>query len=163
MLIEKHYEELPQIECSPGQINQVLINILNNSIDALDQAFSHFNAAPRVDDPEKESHPISAVPTIKIWTKVIDPDRIGIWISDNGTGMNLEVRERLFDPFFTTKPVGSGTGLGLSISYEIVVNQHQGTLACNSELGQGTEFMVVLPIEQPKANATLDLNRESSL
>jgi len=71
-----------------------------------------------------------------------------IRIADNGTGMSEAVHRRLFDPFFTTKPVGKGTGLGLSISYRIVVEKHKGQLIVNSELGQGTEFIIELPLRQ---------------
>lgn len=62
------------------------------------------------------------------------------------SGMTPEVQQRLFDPFFTTKPVGVGTGLGLSISYQIVVEKHNGKLLCHSELGQGTEFVIEIPV-----------------
>jgi signal transduction histidine kinase len=71
-----------------------------------------------------------------------------IQIVDNGTGMSEEVQRRLFDLFFTTKPVGSGTGLGMSISYQIVVEKHGGQLQCVSAPGQGTAFLIYLPIQQ---------------
>ena len=71
-----------------------------------------------------------------------------IRISDNGPGMSQEVRQRVFDPFFTTKPVGAGTGLGLSISYQIVVDKHGGELSCVSAPGEGTEFIIELPVHQ---------------
>jgi two-component system, NtrC family, sensor kinase len=64
--------------------------------------------------------------------------------------MSEEVKSKLFDPFFTTKPVGEGTGLGLSISYQIVKEQHGGSLECTSELGQGTEFAIKIPLSQPE-------------
>ncbi|NEQ70215.1 MAG: hypothetical protein F6K21_32930, partial [Symploca sp. SIO2D2] len=69
-----------------------------------------------------------------------------IRITDNGTGIPLQLKQRVFDPFFTTKPVGKGTGLGLSISHSIVVKQHKGQLYCNSRLGQGTDFIIELPL-----------------
>ncbi|HBY77047.1 MAG TPA: hypothetical protein DEG47_08585, partial [Cyanobacteria bacterium UBA11148] len=69
-----------------------------------------------------------------------------IQISDNGSGMNEEIIHKIFDPFFTTKPVGSGTGLGLSICYQIVVEKHQGQIRCTSTPGQGTEFIVQIPL-----------------
>ncbi|PLZ98815.1 hypothetical protein CI592_19865 [Fischerella thermalis CCMEE 5328] len=62
--------------------------------------------------------------------------------------MNTEIQQKIFDPFFTTKPVGSGTGLGLSISYQIVVDKHKGKLICDSKPGQGTEFVIEIPIQQ---------------
>jgi len=69
-----------------------------------------------------------------------------IRIADNGTGMSEEVLHQIFNPFFTTKPVGTGTGLGLAISYQIVVEKHQGYISCISTLGQGTEFIVEIPV-----------------
>jgi len=71
-----------------------------------------------------------------------------IRIADNGPGMTEAVQRCLFDPFFTTKPVGKGTGLGLSISYQIVVEKHKGQLLVKSKLGQGTEFIIDLPLRQ---------------
>ncbi|MGL5081944.1 MAG: ATP-binding protein [Microcoleaceae cyanobacterium] len=148
IVVEKKYDDLPLIECSPGQINQVFMNILNNAIDSLDEAFSRVMMSG-LDPTELDETPSqnSPSPQLKIWTKKIDQSRISIWIADNGLGMTQEIKEKLFDPFFTTKPVGSGTGLGLSISYEIVVNQHHGELTCISEVGQGAEFIITLPIQ----------------
>ena len=71
-----------------------------------------------------------------------------IRITDNGTGMSEDVCKQLFDPFFTTKPAGKGTGLGLSISYQIVVDKHKGQLLVKSEIGQGSEFIIELPVQQ---------------
>jgi two-component system, NtrC family, sensor kinase len=70
-----------------------------------------------------------------------------ISIQDNGSGIPAENVSRLFDPFYTTKPIGKGTGMGLSISYQIVVDRHGGKLECHSTLGQGTTFVVTLPIK----------------
>ena len=86
-------------------------------------------------------------PTIRICTEAIANDRVVIRIADNGRGMTQEVRQQIFDPFFTTKPVGSGTGLGLSISYQIVVDKHHGSLHCISAPGEGTEFIIELPVK----------------
>jgi PAS domain S-box-containing protein len=126
--IIKNYGELPLVECYPGQLNQVFMNILSNGIDALEQ---HVCESP------------------KIWieTKVLDSDRVQIKIADNGTGIPEDIQQRLFDPFFTTKPVGSGTGLGLSISYQIVTEKHRGELRCHSVLGKGTEFLIEIPLK----------------
>ncbi len=74
-----------------------------------------------------------------------------ISISDNGPGIDKEVRSRLFDPFFTTKPVGKGTGLGLSISHQIIVQKHRGSLTCHSALGRGADFIIEIPIQQPES------------
>ena len=72
-------------------------------------------------------------------------DAVEIRVRDNGTGIPPEIRDKLFQPFFTTKPTGEGTGLGLSISYDIVTQQHGGTIAVDSEVGEFTEFVVTLP------------------
>jgi signal transduction histidine kinase len=73
---------------------------------------------------------------------------VAIRISDNGLGMSEDVHKKMFDPFFTTKPVGSGTGLGLSISHQIIVEKHRGQISCISALGQGTELIVEIPVQQ---------------
>ncbi|HEY9598552.1 MAG TPA: ATP-binding protein, partial [Cyanophyceae cyanobacterium] len=87
-------------------------------------------------------------PIIRIRTELFNNHQVAIWIADNGPGMSEQVRQRLFDPFFTTKPIGVGTGLGLSISYQIIVEKHGGQLLCFSELGQGTEFVIEIPLLQ---------------
>ena len=125
------YGELPIISCYPGQINQVLMNILANGIDALEEAC------------EKDN---SFIPTIQIRTQSIEKNQVQIQIIDNGPGIPKAVLDRIFDPFYTTKPIGQGTGLGLSISYQIIVEKHGGTLECFSEPGQGTEFRIRLPL-----------------
>lgn len=140
----KEYGNLPLVECYPGQLNQVFMNILSNAIQALDEKM-------------KPEIPDDFVPTIWIKTEIISqvgnyhnnqPKSVLIIIKDNAKGMPESVRQRLFDPFFTTKPVGQGTGLGLSISYEIVVNQHGGEIKCHSEVGTGSEFSIEIPIFQ---------------
>lgn len=138
----KHYGKLPLIECYGGQINQVFMNLLSNSIDALEDACNQ----------KRRSSPRASVtggadwePTIIIRTEALNENSICIRISDNAIGMTEEVRSRLFDPFFTTKPMGKGTGLGLAISYRIVVEKHGGALICRSVLGEGTEFAIELP------------------
>ena len=128
----KNYGDLPKIECYPGQLNQVFLNIISNGIDALD---SHIEQLLQN----------GKTPIIHITTKMVNNDQILISIKDNGTGMRDQVKEKLFDPFFTTKPVGKGTGLGLSISYHIVVEKHKGEIRCESELGEGTEFLIEIP------------------
>jgi signal transduction histidine kinase len=131
----KHYGKLPLVQCYPGQLNQVLMNILSNAIDALENG--HY--------PSKTSEK-----TIKIRTEVIKKNSVLIGIADNGSGISPEVVSQIFNPFFTTKPVGQGTGLGLSISYQIVVERHRGKLSCVSEIGQGTEFLIEIPITTKK-------------
>jgi PAS domain S-box-containing protein len=104
------------------------------------------DSASNQEIPQKNT--LLKIPQIQITTEIISGDRVAIRIKDNGYGMTEPVRQRIFDPFFTTKPVGSGTGLGLSISYQIVVEKHHGDLSCVSEPGQGTEFIIELPIHQ---------------
>ncbi|MEQ9548644.1 MAG: GAF domain-containing protein [Coleofasciculus sp. G3-WIS-01] len=154
------YGELPQVECYPGQLNQVFLNILNNAIDVLEQSF--------------KDNPDNPAPIIAIRTRLLErstdsshqpasqPDtqtedgkqslpncpRIVIQIADNGPGMTDEVKARLFDPFFSTKAVGQGVGLGLTICYQIVVEHHHGVLHCTSTPGKGTEFWIEIPIQQ---------------
>jgi len=137
--IIKEYGNLPDVECYAGQLNQVFMNILANAIDALEEGLG-----VRDQGAEESNRP----PTIHIRTEVTDTQQVRICIADNGLGMTEEVRNRLFDPFFTTKAVGKGTGLGLSISYQIVVERHKGSLQCFSELGQGCEFWIEVPIAQ---------------
>ena len=126
----QNYGELPLINCYPGQLNQVLMNLLANAIDVL------------------ETPPYSLSPAITIHTQQIGPNRIQIRIADNGPGIMAKIRTKLFDPFFTTKEVGKGTGLGLSISYQIITDRHGGRLNCWSTPGQGTAFVIEIPIQQ---------------
>ncbi len=129
----KEYGQLPLINCYPGQLNQVFMNMLNNSIDALAEGYEKgYNQQP----------------TIWIRTYRVNSERIAIAIADNGIGMTGEIRSKILEPFFTTKPVGSGTGLGLFVSHQIVVEQHAGQLKCNSELGKGTEFIIEISVNQ---------------
>ncbi|MCY7321914.1 MAG: HAMP domain-containing protein [Phormidesmis sp. CAN_BIN36] len=128
----KDYGELPQIECYPGQLNQVFMNLLTNAIDALE------------DSVHKTGQPAS--PQIQIRTTRLGSDWIRISIADNGSGIPDSIKAKLFDPFFTTKPIGKGTGLGLSISYQIVTERHQGKLYYNSSPGQGTDFVIEVPV-----------------
>jgi signal transduction histidine kinase len=137
--IIKDYDVLPLVECYPGQLNQVFMNLLANSIDALEE--HNQTRSPE----EIESHPSQ----IRITTALTHNKQwVSIHISDNGPGIAPELRDRLFDPFFTTKSVGKGTGLGLSISYQIVTEKHYGKLYCHSEPGKGSEFVVEIPVRQ---------------
>jgi PAS domain S-box-containing protein len=146
----REYEQLPLIECYPGQLNQVFMNILSNAIDALEEACE----LSSISDETEESHNPS--PTIWIRTALVEENRMLIRIADNGVSIPVDIQPRLFDPFFTTKPPGKGTGLGLSISYQIVVERHQGKLLYHSAVTQGTEFAIELPIERGEAN---DMNQ----
>lgn len=126
----KNYGYLPKIECYPGLLNQVFMNILSNAIDAIKESY--------IDR-------INSKPTIVISTEISAENSAIVRIQDNGPGVQENVLSKIFDPFFTTKPVGKGTGLGLSIAYQIVRDKHQGELVCTSKLGEGTEFAIVLP------------------
>jgi signal transduction histidine kinase len=127
----KEYGKLPEIECFPGQLNQVFMNLLANAIDVFE-------------DKAKKNE--SFIPQIRISTKLINNNSLEIIIADNGDGMTEEVRNNLFNAFFTTKAEEKGTGLGLSISYQIITETHGGTLECFSSEGEGTQFVIHIPI-----------------
>lgn len=133
----KEYGDLPEVECYPGQLNQVFMNIVANAIDALEECYL------RLSSENKDTS--EYVPTIWIKTEMSNARRVSISIRDNGQGIPPELQQHLFDPFFTTKSIGAGTGLGLSISYQIVVEKHGGQLQCISELGKGAEFKIQIP------------------
>ena len=141
----KEYGDLPLVECYPGQLNQVFLNVLCNAIDALESYHT-------------SNHPHQII----IRTEAIPTNFVTISIQDNGPGINEEVKKRLFDPFFTTKSVGKGTGLGLSISYQIVVDRHKGKLECISSPGKGTEFRIVIPLRQPALTAVYESKRQQA-
>ncbi|MEG3846880.1 MASE1 domain-containing protein [Microcoleus sp. herbarium19] len=135
--VVKKYEKLPPIECCPGQLNQVFMNVIGNGIDAIEES-------------DRQKCP-EAVPAktgeICITTECVGREWIKIRVADNGIGISETIRSRLFDPFFTTKPVGQGTGLGLAVAHQIIVEKHRGTIEINSQLGEGTEFAIALPIK----------------
>ncbi len=133
--IVTNYGNLPQVECFPGQLNQVFMNILANGIDALDESnhgrnFEEIKANPNC---------------ITITTSVAD-NLVKIAIADNGQGMSESVKEKIFDHLFTTKAVGKGTGLGLAIARQIIEEKHGGAINVNSQLGEVTEFVIQLPL-----------------
>ncbi|MEH2076908.1 MAG: AAA family ATPase [Nostoc sp.] len=130
-----NYGQIPAIACFPGQLNQVFMNILANAIDALDESNNGRSFAE-----------IQAIPNcINIQTSV-ENERVKIAITDNGKGMSESVKQKIFDHLFTTKAVGKGTGLGLAIARQIVESTHSGKLSCNSVLGEGTEFIIEIPV-----------------
>jgi len=126
-IIKEYDPYLPIINCNPGQLNQVFMNILTNAIEAI------------------EMKPGGGANEIRIKT-INHTDKIEIRIKDSGTGIPKEIKEKIFDPFFTTKEVGKGTGLGLSISFGII-KKHNGQIAVQSEDGKGTEFIITIPKE----------------
>jgi signal transduction histidine kinase len=160
----KEYGTLPQVECYPGQLNQVFMNLISNAIDALEETrmlnpqFVTCNSQFSIPSPSitihtglteiKRSENTSQFSVQPPASPLESTPYAVIRIKDNGTGMTEVVHRHLFDPFFTTKSVGKGTGLGLSISYQIVVEKHGGRIRCISELGQGTEFIIEIPIRQ---------------
>ena len=127
--IQKNYADLPLIECYPGKLNQVFLNIISNGIYAIKKRFEEADGG-----------------LLTISTS-FDDTNVFIKIADNGTGMDENTKKKLFEPFFTTKDVGEGTGLGLSIAYN-TINKHNGQIQVNSEIGKGTEFILILPLIQ---------------
>ncbi|MDZ7961071.1 MAG: AAA family ATPase [Aulosira sp. DedQUE10] len=133
----RNYGKVPEIDCFPGQLNQVFMNILANAIDMFDEM------AQQTTFEKLENHPQQ----ITIQTALLSEQNVvEIRIGDNGKGMNEKVKSKIFDRLFTTKEVGKGTGLGLAIARQIVVEKHDGRLEVQSELGQGTEFSISLPV-----------------
>jgi len=124
--INKRFTDLPGVTCSPSQINQVFLNLINNAAQSIEAGHG----------------------VISLTTRREGLDHVAVEIADNGKGIPPEVLPKIFDPFFTTKAVGKGTGLGLSIAYKIV-EQHGGTLSVDSAVGVGTKFTVVLPLTPP--------------
>ncbi|QMS90511.1 AAA family ATPase [Nostoc edaphicum CCNP1411] len=129
------YGNLPQIECFPGQLNQVFMNLLANAIDALDES----NHGRSFEEIKSNSNCI-------IITTSVANNLVKIAIADNGKGMSEQVKSKIFDHLFTTKAVGKGTGLGLAIACQIVEETHGGKLSFNSVLGEGTEFIIEIPV-----------------
>lgn len=129
--IEENLEEVPIIKALEGEINQVILNMLINAAYAIKLK--------------------GIQGTIKIHTYCED-NYVKCEISDNGIGISNENISSIFNPFFTTKPVGVGTGLGLSISKDIIVNKHSGSIDVNSSLGEGTTFIISLPMKIPEPN-----------
>ncbi|MEL6813899.1 MAG: ATP-binding protein, partial [Cyanobacteria bacterium J06598_3] len=129
--IERNYGDLPTVECYPGQLNQVFMNLLANAIDAIDEA------AQQRDGTEEGR----IVLRTSCFTRD-DVTWVEIAIADTGLGIFEKIQARIFDTFYTTKPVGKGTGLGLSISHTIITKKHHGQLSCRSKPGEGSEFII---------------------
>ncbi|MCM0592061.1 MAG: PAS domain-containing sensor histidine kinase [Gloeotrichia echinulata DVL01] len=144
----KQYRNLPLVQCYAGQLNQVFMNILANAIDALEDSSLSSGSTVVNPDTTDDTQKTPEQPQILIYTQLVEPNKVEICIADNGPGISQEVKQRLFDPFFTTKPIGKGTGMGLSISYQIISQKHGGSLECFSQPGQGTEFVITIPLRQ---------------
>jgi len=133
----KEYGELPDIECLPSQINQVVMNLVVNAAHAMGEQRGCITVRTGVG---------TGIEAGSAW----------IEIADNGSGIAPEVLPRIFDPFFTTKPVGKGTGLGLSLSHGIV-QKHKGRIDVLSTVGEGTTFRIVLPLRRTGSEQGLAL------
>ncbi len=125
--VKKNFGDIPPVTCSPSQVNQVFLNLVNNAAQAVEPGRG----------------------VITLTTRRQDTDHVAVEVQDNGKGIPADVLPRIFDPFFTTKDVGKGTGLGLSIVYKII-QQHGGTISVDSAAGVGTKFTVVLPLTPPE-------------
>jgi signal transduction histidine kinase len=129
--VKKQYGAIPMITCSPSQLNQVFLNLITNAAQATE----------------------GKAGVITLTTRAPDAEHVEIVIADNGKGIAADVMPKIFDPFFTTKDIGKGTGLGLAIAYKIV-QAHGGRITVDSQVGTGTKFSVLLPV-QPPAGAEL--------
>jgi len=127
--VDRQYAKLPMVECYPGKLNQVFLNIITNAIYAINKKFNGNSGG-----------------ILEICT-VADGENVSISIQDNGTGMPEDIKEKIFEPFFTTKEVGEGTGLGMSIVYN-TIKKHKGEITIESQVGEGTKFTIVIPIIQ---------------
>ncbi|WP_426591469.1 trifunctional serine/threonine-protein kinase/ATP-binding protein/sensor histidine kinase [Dapis sp. BLCC M229] len=134
--IVKKYGDIPQVKCYPGQLNQVFMNLLANAIDALDES----NQGKIFQEIEKDQNQITIETELSA-----DKKSVIVRIADNGTGMPEEVKARIFQQGYTTKGVGKGTGLGMAIAHQIVTEKHGGMISCDSTVGQGTIFTIVIP------------------
>jgi two-component system, NtrC family, sensor kinase len=118
--------DIPEVECYPGLLGQVLLNLVVNAAQAIEG---------------------DGTVTVRTWR---EDDRVGVSVTDTGQGIRLEDQAKIFQPGFTTKPIGEGTGIGLTLSCQIIVETHHGTLTFESQPGLGTTFFVRIPIVQEK-------------
>jgi two-component system, NtrC family, sensor kinase len=132
VVIHEEFGPIPEVECNQSQINQVFMNLLSNSAQAI-------------------------VGKGEIWIRTRrESDRVRIEVEDNGSGIPPQSLQKIFDPFFTTKTVGKGTGLGLSIAYGLI-EKHHGSISVESEVGKGTRFVIYLPITQPTLRVSTEV------
>ncbi len=129
--IQREFDpHLPSVRCYPGELNQVLLNLIVNAAHTIGDVLG--------------SHPTERG-TITVGTRR-DGGWVEMFIRDTGTGIPEEIRAKIFDPFFTTKEIGKGTGQGLAIARSVILDKHEGTIECQSEVGKGTTFVIRLPI-----------------
>ena len=132
--VHRDFGSLPEVECLPGQLNQVFMNLLSNAADAIGPKPGNIWISTSACDSVGPAQPESVVRVV---------------FRDDGPGIPAALQARIFEPFFTTKDVGSGTGLGLSVSYGII-ERHRGTLTVESAPGTGATFTLTLPVRQPQ-------------
>jgi signal transduction histidine kinase len=143
-VIREYEESLPDIPCEAGKLKQVLMNIFRNGAEAMQGRWQDKDGNWK---DESEEGP-------RFIVRLRNEQSAGmmrIEISDNGNGMEEDVRKRIFEPFFTTKPPDRGTGLGLSVSYFIITENHKGELIVESAPGRGTKFIIRLPLNLQSA------------
>ena len=132
--------DLPLVPCLLGQFNQVILNKIVNATHAIADVVKRTGARG----------------TISFATRFVD-GWAEVRITDSGTGIPEEIRRKVFDPFFTTKEVGKGTGQGLAIAHSVIVDKHHGTIAIESEVGQGATFIVRLPLDHQATTAVTEI------
>ncbi len=134
--VSQTYDSIPKVDCYPGLLNQSVLAIINNAIDALAQ-----RPLPEETGSRTDSTPRQLTVSVSYEAAIA---QVRITIADNGPGIPPHIQQKMFDPFFSTKPVGQGTGLGLAIAYQIIVQDHRGQLHCDSTPEQGTAFTITL-------------------
>ncbi|MBE9060616.1 ATP-binding protein [cf. Phormidesmis sp. LEGE 11477] len=158
--IIEQYGDIPDVTCYPGELNQAFINLLYNAIAAIKEKLQleskHQSASQSTHFQRTNSQTthlqrarfqkIEFRGIIRVTTKLTSSSQVAICISDNGVGISEKIKEDIFDPFFTTRPVGRGIGLGLSTAYQIITERHGGSLEFSSSLGQGSEFVMHIPL-----------------
>jgi len=129
-IVRDYAPDLPRLPCTETEIEQVILNLIRNAAQAM-----------------AEKNYQSEKPCIRLILRQ-EGDMLVLTVEDNGPGMDEHIRKRMFEPFFTTKEVGTGTGLGLSVSYFIIVSNHRGSMHAESVPGQGSRFVIRLPLDR---------------
>ena len=132
---------LPNINVVPQDIGRVLLNLINNAFYAVHEMTTRHSESEHSYDVESADYK----PEVIVSTKQVD-GKVEINVIDNGPGIPEDIQDKIFQPFFTTKPTGQGTGLGLSLSYDIITKGHGGMISMESSIGEGTKFLVTLPV-----------------